>query len=110
MIAGGAGDDKIDAGAGNDTNVHGNDGNDIVNGGPGADNLFGDAHNDIVSAGPGEIGSSVDELTGGPGERHAQCRRRRRQAVGRRGRLSFSCTADAGNDGSSAVASAAGTP
>ncbi len=99
-IRGGTGNDKIDAGPGNDTNVHGNANNDVVNGGPGADKLFGDADDDVINAGPGDNGTSVDELTGGPGNDTLNADGGGDKLWGDEGGLSFDCTADSGNDGS----------
>jgi Ca2+-binding RTX toxin-like protein len=98
-VAGGNNDDKIDAGDGADVDVHGNDGNDIVSGGPGADKLFGDANDDVINAGPGDKGNSVDELTGGTGNDTLNADGGGDKLWGDEGGLSFSCTADDGNDG-----------
>ena len=99
IVAGADGDDKLDAGAGADTDVHGNAGNDIVSGGPDADKLFGDANDDVLSAGPGDSGTSVDEMTGGPGNDTLNADGGDK-LWGDESGLSFSCTADDGNDGS----------
>ncbi len=91
-VAGGTGNDRLEAGAGNDTlrgeagddALVGNDGRDLLAGGPGADTLSGGAGDDtllddadgggadLLGAGDGddlvEGGSGVDTISGGSGE------------------------------------------
>jgi hypothetical protein len=49
LIAGGAGDDKLNGGDGNDV-LDGGDGNDMLNGGGGVDDYFGEGGNDTIRA------------------------------------------------------------
>lgn len=61
VVNGGPGNDNINTGAQDDT-VHGDDGNDYVAGGPGRDRVFGDAGGDDVRG-----GNDGDDVDGGSG-------------------------------------------
>nr|WSY53176.1 calcium-binding protein [Streptomyces sp. NBC_00886] len=60
-LTGGDGNDTIDGGAGNDF-LYGGKGNDVLRGGAGADTLYGNSGNDTLYGGAG-----TDVLSGGPG-------------------------------------------
>lgn len=66
VIDGGAGDDTLTAGAGND-HIDGGVGNDTINGGAGKDDLFGNSGDDHIDGGSGESviygGDGDDTLT-----------------------------------------------
>lgn len=62
LIVGGSGNDTINGGAGNDQ-LYGNSGIDMIEGGDGADRIFGNAGNDILRGGNGE-----DVIVGGVGD------------------------------------------
>lgn len=66
VIEGGAGDDTLTAGAGND-HIDGGLGNDVIDGGAGKDDLFGNSGNDVIDGGSGENiiygGDGDDSLT-----------------------------------------------
>ena len=69
-IYGGAGNDSIDSGNGNDT-IYGGSGNDSINGGNGNDTIYGGSGNDTINGGLGSDliigGKGGDTLTGGSG-------------------------------------------
>lgn len=73
--AGGEGDDLINGNLGNDQ-LHGEGGDDILNGGSGNDALYGDAGNDALSGGIGNDklfgGDGNDTLDGGTGNDNIQ--------------------------------------
>jgi CshA-type fibril repeat protein len=61
-VLAGLGDDTVNAGTGNDS-VNGNEGNDVLNGQDGDDSIYGDEGNDTVTGGTGD-----DEVVGGLGD------------------------------------------
>ena len=70
LLYGGAGDDVIVGGAGNDR-IYGGSGYYELNGGPGNDLIEGDGGRDVINGGPGNDslsgGFGLDRIMGGPG-------------------------------------------
>lgn len=81
-VAGGRGNDTIQAGSGSDT-LFGNSGNDHLEGGSGKDGLYGGGSSDTIDG-----GADDDSLFGGGGRRSA-IRRRKRGHDQRRRRIGF---------------------